>query len=419
MFRFLHAADIHLDSPLSGLEAYDDAPVDEIRGASRRAFDNLIDLAIDEEVDFLLLAGDLYDGDWKDYNTGLFFVDRMARLNRADIPVFIVAGNHDAASRITHSLRLPDNVRSFSTAQSETFLLDPLGVAIHGQGYKSRALTDDIASSYPQHLPHYFNIGLLHTALTGKKGHEPYAPCSIDTLNSKGYDYWALGHIHKREEVSRNPFILFPGNIQGRHIRETGAKGATMVTVEGGEITDLNHMPLDVLRWSHCLVDISNCETGEAVYDKVRQILEKEQDLADERTLAVRLELSGATPLHSELFAHSGHWSEEFRGLATSLGDMWLEKIIFKTSRLFSLEEMAGDENPLTGLLHRVDDLDLAPDVLLDLVPEIAAFKAKLPAEILGGDDPFLDDNTATLKELRDEVKELLVNILSSQGNQT
>lgn len=418
MFRFLHAADIHLDSPLLGLEAYDDAPVDEIRGASRRAFDNLINLAIDEEVAFLLLAGDLYDGDWKDYNTGLFFVDRMARLNRADIPVFIVAGNHDAASRITRSLRLPDNVTSFSTTHPESFLLDKIGVAIHGQGYKSRALTDDIASSYPQYIPHYFNIGLLHTGLTDRKGHEPYAPCSLDTLKSKGYDYWALGHIHKREEVSRDPLIVFPGNIQGRHIRETGAKGATMVTVEGGEITGIDHMPLDVLRWAHCHIDISSCETGEALYERVQHVLEEEQDLAEERTLAMRLELSGSTPLHSELFAKSGQWTEEFRGLAASLGDMWLEKIIFKTRRPFSLEEIAGDGTPLAGLLQRVDKLDLAPDMLLSLIPEIAAFKTRLPAEILGGDEPFLADDPVTLKELRDEVKELLVNILSRQGEQ-
>jgi len=418
MFRFLHAADIHLDSPLIGLEAYEDAPIDEIRGASRRAFDNLVDLAIDEEVDFLLLAGDLYDGNWKDYNTGLFFVDRMARLKRSGIMVFIVAGNHDAASRITRSLRLPDNVTSFSTLKPETFILENHGVAIHGQGYHSRIVTDDIASSYPLYTPHYFNIGLLHTALTGKKGHEPYAPCSLETLTSKGYDYWALGHVHTREEISSDPFVVFPGNIQGRHIRETGAKGATLVTVEDGDITAIDHRPLDVLRWAHCQVDLNGCENSDDMYELVRHSLEKEQDLAENRILAVRVELFGSSTLHAELLSQHVHWTQEFRALAASLGDMWLEKIIFKTQRITSLEKITGEENPLAGLLHNIDGLDLAPDILLDLVPEIASFKAKLPPEILGGEDPFLSDDPQNLKRLREDIKELLISILSEHKGQ-
>ena len=232
--KFLHAADIHLDSALHGLERYEGAPVEEIRSATRRAFDNLIELAIDEEVAFVLLAGDLYDGDWKDYNTGLYFVERMRRLHDAGIRVFIVAGNHDAASQITKHLRLPDNVTLFSTRQPERVVLEDLDVAIHGQGFATRAVTDDLSQAYPQGDPQRFNIGLLHTCLDGKPGHEPYAPCSIAGLRSKGYQYWALGHVHKREEVSQDPWIVFPGNIQGRHIRESGPKGCTLVTVDNG-----------------------------------------------------------------------------------------------------------------------------------------------------------------------------------------
>ena len=213
--KFIHAADIHLDSALHGLERYEGAPVDEIRSATRRAFDNLVDLAIDEEVQFVLLVGDLYDGDWKDYNTGLYFVDRMHRLREAGIRVFVVAGNHDAASQITKHLRLPENVTLFSTKHPEQAVLDDLDVAIYGQGFATRAVTDDISQAYPQGDPQLFNIGLLHTCLDGKPGHEPYAPCTIDGLRSKGYQYWALGHVHKREVISEEPWIVFPGNIQG------------------------------------------------------------------------------------------------------------------------------------------------------------------------------------------------------------
>src|SRR3989339_81166 len=140
MFTFLHAADIHLDSPLRGLEGYADAPVEQIRQATRRAFDNLIELAIEEQVAFVLLAGDLYDGEWKDYHTGLFFIDRLSRLRKEKIMVFLASGHHDAASQITKALRLPDNVHLFSTKHPETIILEELGVAVHGQGYHTRAL---------------------------------------------------------------------------------------------------------------------------------------------------------------------------------------------------------------------------------------------------------------------------------------
>ena len=150
MFRFMHAADIHLDSPLKGIEAYPDAPVEQIRGAVRRAFDNLVSLAIDEEVAFLLLAGDLFDGDWKDYNTGIYFMSRLGRLREAGIKVFMISGNHDAASQITRALHLPDNVTLFSHKKPETIILDDLDVAIHGQSYSSRAISDDLTRKYPQ-----------------------------------------------------------------------------------------------------------------------------------------------------------------------------------------------------------------------------------------------------------------------------
>ena len=178
MFKFLHAADIHLDSPLKGLEAYQDAPVEQIRSATRRAFDNLVDLAIQEEVAFVLLAGDLFDGDWKDYNTGIYFMNRMGRLKEAGIEVFMVSGNHDAASQISRALHLPDNVKLFSHRNPETRILDNLNVAIHGQSFPSRSVSDDLTRNYPQGQQGLLNVGLLHTALTGRPGHEPYAPAA-------------------------------------------------------------------------------------------------------------------------------------------------------------------------------------------------------------------------------------------------
>ncbi len=417
MFRFIHAADIHLDSPLRGLESYEDAPVEEIRGANRRAFDNLVELAVEEDVSFVLLAGDLYDGEWKDYNTGLFFAERMGRLRRQNIRVFMVSGNHDAASQITRTLQLPDNVLVLSTKKPQTILLDHIGVAIHGQGYQSRAMSKNLAEQYPQYNPGYFNIGILHTALNGREGHEPYAPCTLDDLKQKGYDYWALGHVHKREEVSKDPWIVFPGNIQGRHIRETGAKGASLVTVENGEVIGVEHHELDVLRWSVCRVELSGCEMVNAVHDHVRQALEGEQEHAEGRILAVRLVLTGDCPVHPRLLEDSAHLRESFRSMAAGLGDMWLEKVLFKTGRKGSLKDAMGEETPLAGLMTAVEQFELDAGRLLDLVPEVAALKSKLPPDLIGGDDPLLPTAPDQISVFIDDVRELLTAKLISHGD--
>ncbi|MEO2032165.1 MAG: DNA repair exonuclease, partial [Planctomycetaceae bacterium] len=217
-FRFIHAADIHLDSPLRGLQAYEGAPADEIREAVRKALENLVELAIDQKVNFVLIAGDIYDGDWKDFSTGLHFARVVTKLQRASIPVYTISGNHDAESNTTKSLPLPANPDGspvlLSNRKAETIRLKELEVAIHGRSFKTAKETDNLALQYPSAVSGWFNIGMLHTALTGVEGHEPYAPCTTADLLSKDYQYWALGHVHNRQQnhqPEETP-IVFPGN---------------------------------------------------------------------------------------------------------------------------------------------------------------------------------------------------------------
>lgn len=412
--KFIHAADIHLDSPLRGLDRYEGAPVEEVRSATRHAFNNLVELAVDEAVDFVLLAGDLYDGDWKDYNTGLYFVAKMQRLEAAGILVFVIAGNHDAASQITKKLRLPDNVSLFNTNKPQTVINEELNLAVHGQGFAKREVTEDLSLSYPQADPHRFNIGLLHTCLDGKPGHEPYAPCKVSGLQSKGYQYWALGHVHSREIVSNEPWIVFPGNIQGRHIRETGPKGCTLVEVLGGEVARVEHRDLDVLRWEVCKVDISQCGNCDEAYQAVKDGLQHISNGAQGRLCATRLILYGTSSLHSELQSAKEQWVQEYRALANGLGGagVWLEKVLLNTQPLLSGDELQIREDALGGLRLAIESIRNDPDGIDVLIDEVTTLRQKLPAELLGAAEPFDPSNRDYLVASLTEVEELLMSRL-------
>ncbi|MCL4245062.1 MAG: DNA repair exonuclease, partial [Candidatus Dadabacteria bacterium] len=294
-FRFIHTADIHLDSPLRGLEGMEGPAVERIRTATRKAFTNLVTEAVEREVDFVVIAGDLYDGDWRDYRTGLFFVAQMGRLARAGIPAFILYGNHDAESQITRRLTLPDNVKTFSAKKPETYVLEDIGAALHGQGYHKRDVTENLAASYPDPVPGAFNIGVLHTGMGGMGGHENYAPCALAELVARGYDYWALGHVHQGSVLHERPHIVFPGNLQGRHVRETGPKGGHLITVEDNEITSFETLRTDVVRWEILKVDAGGCERISDAVEPVRSALEEAiKSRADRRKLACRQDHGGA-----------------------------------------------------------------------------------------------------------------------------
>lgn len=327
-FRFLHAADIHLDSPLHGLSRYEGLPVEEIRCATRAAFDNLIQSAIDEAVDFVVIAGDLFDGDWRDMGTGLYFARSMGRLDQANIPAFVLAGNHDAASVISRTVPWPPNVRLFGSRRPETHRLSDLSVAVHGQSFSSPAVTDNLVLAYPTAEDHAFNIGMLHTALAGRQGHAAYAPCSVDDLRSRGYNYWALGHVHEFEIVTTEPYVVFPGNVQGRTIRETGAKGAVIVTVVDHEVTAVDRIELDVIRWVRLEIDCSGA-TDDAVADLLRAELgQLHGGNSSGRPLVARVVLTGEMAEAGALHDRVPSLRDDVRAIAASISvDLFVEKV--------------------------------------------------------------------------------------------
>ena len=384
MFKFIHAADIHLDSQLRGLEKYDGAPVQEIREAARRALTNLVTLAIEEGVAFVLIAGDLYDGDWHDMNTGYFFVREASRLSHAGIPLYLVSGNHDAQNRITRSLRLPENVTTFSSDRAETFTLEEPGVAIHGQSFAEAAVYANLSESYPVAKSGYLNIGLLHTSADGRDGHDRYAPCSLEELKSKGYDYWALGHVHKREVLCEKPFIAFPGNVQGRHIRETGAKGCYLVSVDNRSVST-EFKALDVLRWELVQVDLGGSETLDDLMDAVSLKVLGVNESAEGRALAIRLVLTGQSKVHRLLLSDTQQLRDDLRALIISIGggSIWLEKVKVQTAGYGPMSEaQSAPGEALTQLAKLVEEVSGSPEELSGLGFDCADIRRKLPGDI-------------------------------------
>jgi exonuclease SbcD len=397
-FRFIHAADLHLGSPFQGLAQKDPDIAAIFVEASRKAFSTLVSRAIELGVDFFIIAGDVYDGDWKDNKIGLFFNREMARLERAAIPVYLLRGNHDALSVITKTISLPSNVHEFPTSKPGSMSIEGLRVTLHGQGFAERSANDNLALSYPAPVKGCFNIGVLHTSLTGREPHASYAPCSLDDLRSRGYDYWALGHVHEFEEVATDPPIVFPGNLQGRSVREVGAKGALLVTVDDGRV-ELERLIVDEARFAMVEIAIDVDHSSLEILQRVEAAARSIRAGADGRTTALRVRLKGATHLHRNFTANRLQWIDEVQAAChRAHEDIWLEKLELQIIEPPLMTEPADGILDLGRLVaeHGKDaDLQTEAEIL------ISSIVPRLPAGIGAGDLPLDISVDALIEEAR------------------
>ncbi|EOP57913.1 MULTISPECIES: metallophosphoesterase family protein [Bacillus] len=233
--KFIHAADLHLDSPFKGMEMNVPSSVwERMKQSTFQSFERIIDKAIQERVDFVLLAGDLYDAETRSLRAQVFVREQMKRLSQYEIPVYIIHGNHDHLGGSWAAIEFPENVHVFAEpyVEEKPFYKDgELLASIYGFSYLQQAVTDNMTAQYAKMSDAPFHIGMLHGSVEGDAEHNRYAPFQIRELKEKGFDYWALGHIHKREILAEEPYIIYPGNIQGRHRKETGEKGAYLVEI--------------------------------------------------------------------------------------------------------------------------------------------------------------------------------------------
>lgn len=339
-FRFIHTADIHLDSPLRSLSLRDPEIAELIGNATRQSFARIVDLCLDEAVDALMIAGDLYDNKLGSMKTAAFLRSEMRRLEAAGIPVFIIRGNHDAESVITRHLSYPDNVHVF-TGRAEAVAIEGKDTVVHGVSFAKRHMADSLLPKYKSPVPGAVNVGLLHTSLAGSVDHDVYAPCSLSDLTGHGYDYWGLGHIHKRAAHADGPAtIIMPGIPQGRHINEAGPKSVTLVEIADDRTVSVTEKFTAIAQFERVPVNVADIETWPAVLRKVETALGMASDAAVSDSLVARLELTGLTPLAFRLRRDVDELVRETREAAT--GRVFIETIDMQARCPVATPERAG-----------------------------------------------------------------------------
>jgi DNA repair exonuclease SbcCD nuclease subunit len=400
-----------LDSPLQKLDRYDNAPAEQIRGATRHALRNLVNLAIESDVDLVVIAGDLYDGDWHDQNTGLAFVEQAARLTHAKIPLLVIRGNHDAQNQMTASLPLPKNPDGseimLDASKPETRILQDLGIAVHGQSFRTRSVKTNLAAKYPPPVSGLFNLGMLHTGLEGETDHADYAPCSAAELTDKGYDYWALGHVHTRSTytLEGGPPIVFSGNPQGRHMREQDEKGCILINVDASNRCQYHFEPLDVVRWKECKLETHSLAHRDEVCDAYQDWITGAIEEAEGRLLVTRVRLEGVCPIHQELHRFQERLRSELQAISISAGagQVWLEDLRLKTNPPTDSTRPIDTEGPAGSLATVLTDLRNDAELGQLLESELAPLHKQLNRGLKA------DASSQTFSfDDRDWVKELL-----------
>ncbi len=381
--RILHTADLHLDSPLRSLAMRDETLAAHVRSASRQALETMVAYCIDEKISAFLIAGDLYDGQERSAKTAAYLAGQMQRLADAGVQVFYIKGNHDAENPIAGEIALPANVHVFD-GRGEAVQLGDHPVYIHGVSFRDRHAPESLLPKFRAPVPSSVNIAMMHTSLNGAERHDPYAPCSVADLAGAGFDYWALGHVHKRQIHGQDPWIVMPGMPQGRDIGEAGAKSATLLTIEGGKI-EVSELPTSVIEFRHCQCSLDGAETDEDVRTALRTALRAE---AGRGPAILRLRLFGKTALAWQIRQVADAWRAEIDSLAEGIGGLWVEKLGLDVAPLSEggldsavgeVQQMMADIATEPGFMDRMGkELEqtlalLPPDRRREMAPDEAA----------------------------------------------
>ena len=404
--RFLHTADLHLDSPLKSLAARNAGLADIIAQASRTALRNLVDTALDQSVDALLIAGDLFDGDQRDIKTAMVLQRELRRLHKAAIPVFIIKGNHDAQAQLLGVVDLPDNVHVFDGKGGKSgrchFANDR--AVVHGVSFANRQAPKSLLPKYGKPEPNCFNIGMLHTSLTGADGHNNYAPCTVAELIDMGYDYWALGHIHKRTVHHDRPAIVMPGNPLGRHINESGERTVCLVTLQTNEAPTIESINIAPVQFERLSIDLESLEDQHTAIGHIIERVNLRRAELNVDHLIIRVQLTGSTKLAFN-FQRDQHALLEQLQIEYELDDgIWIDSLVVSALTLpesidnFPGRGQSGVERQLRSLVNA--ELLATANLREAALDDLIKLTKSLPAELkdIFGNDP--ESREALLQEL-------------------
>lgn len=378
-FCFYHAADLHLDTPFIGLEQASPRVAEALREASLAAFDNLVQSAVSDQAAFVLLAGDLYDGAQRGLRAQFRILKGLQRLSAAKIRVFIVHGNHDPLDGWSGIRAWPEGVHIFDSSHVQAIPVHTDGVClatVYGISYANSHTSENLARRYVRQEGAGFHIAVLHANVGGNAEHAAYAPCSLEDLRASGMDYWALGHIHTRQILLRAPWVVYPGNLQGRSPKpsERGAKGAFRVDVRGGVLQEPTFVPLDSVRFIGLELDASSLDDIGALR---ASLLERGEALSAEhagRGLLIRASIQGRPAFHPDLLR-----PETLPGLlhelreSTEMHDpfLWWESLRDETRPLLDREALLARGDFIAELLREVDLLASSPEAVGDLLKDL------------------------------------------------
>lgn len=364
-FRFVHAADLHLDTPFEGVAKAAPEVGDALREASLEALDRLVAVTLDEGAAFLVLAGDIYDGAERGVRAQLRLRRALERLGEHGVRTFIAHGNHDPLTGWSAIEAWPDGVHVFGSGRVESLPLEiggEVAATVHGVSYARRETSDNLALRFARGEAPGLHVGVLHANVGSDPEHAAYAPCSLADLRAARLDYWALGHIHRRHEVSRDPWVMYPGDTQGRSPKpaESGAKGALVVEVAGAAVREVRFVATDTVRFVHGEVDVGGLDDVAALRAALLETADALRADHAGRGLLVRLRLRGRGPAHAVLRAPRAvadlldDLREEWRGASPFL---WLESLRDETLSPLDLDELRRRGDFSAELLALADGL--------------------------------------------------------------
>jgi DNA repair exonuclease SbcCD nuclease subunit len=417
--RFMHAADLHLDSPFKGMSALPERVRERIRESTFEALKELVALAIHEQVDFVLISGDVYDLSDRSLRAQIRFQKALEQLAEQGIPTYIIHGNHDPEDGRAAKLDWPAAVHFFACDQVETISVEKphRGVIaqIHGISYRSSAVTENLAVKFRAGQENVCQIGLLHTNVDGDPGHDNYAPCSKQDLLEAGMSYWALGHVHTRNVLHQQPAIVYPGNLQGRSIRETGPRGCYIVDMSEDGRAELTFHALDQVRWFLERLSVAGIQTEQELKDRLGEQLERIRAEADGRAAVVRLVLEGRSAVHGLL--SKGRALQELTAELREDEDersrfVWVESIEDRTASELDLEALQQEKSFLGDLLRYSAALQGDDEALALFASEALAALQSLPQ---AADNPAAAE-PERLREWLRAAQELAADLLSADG---